>query len=134
MSDQGNKVRPARQVSIHKSNRGLAPTGESTPDLPKLVATACDAAHFAYEEFFCGRVRNLFTRKNYRLAVHRLLEGGRHLGLELHQIAPKHVGQYLHGLPHAAATRKVLVRKNDGSYNASDLQATTKATGGARGR
>ena len=76
-------------------------------DLPQLVSVAGNAARFAYEEFFHGRVRNPYTRRNYRHAVHRFLDWCRSRGLELHQIAPKDVGQYLDELSYSAATKKV---------------------------
>ncbi len=72
-----------------------------------MVVTAGDAARFAYEEFFFGRVRNPYTRRNYRHAVHRFLEWCQNHGLALHQIAPKHVGLYLDELSYSPATKKV---------------------------
>lgn len=76
-------------------------------DMPQLVSSAGRAAQFAYDEFFLGRIRNPYTRKNYRHAVHRFLDWcGRH-ELQLHQIAPKHVGLYLDEVPYAPSTKKV---------------------------
>jgi site-specific recombinase XerD len=79
----------------------------SAAGLPELVSSAGDAARFAYEEFFLGRIRNPYTRKNYLHAVHQFLGWCEHLGLELQQIAPKHVGLYLDQLPLSASTKKV---------------------------
>ncbi len=96
-----------RQFAIEPSDRAVVPATELATDLPQLVVAAGNAARFAYEEFFLGRIRNPYTRRNYRHAVHRFLEWCQSHGLELHQIAPKHVGLYLDELPHSAATKKV---------------------------
>lgn len=96
-----------RQFSIEPSDMAVVPATELATDLPQLVASAGNAARFAYEEFFHGRVRNPHTRRNYRHAVHRFLGWCQCRGLALHQIAPKDVGQYLDDLPHSAATKKV---------------------------
>ena len=83
-----------RQFVIEPSDRAVVPATELASDLPQLVVAAGNAARFAYEEFFLGRIRNPYTRRNYRHAVHRFLEWCQSHGLELHQIAPKHVGLY----------------------------------------
>lgn len=97
----------AKHVLIQSANATLAINPTTHESLPQLVATGGEAARFAYEEFFHGRVRNPYTRRNYRQAVHRFLEACRAAGLDLVQITPKHVGQYLDGLPYAASTKKV---------------------------
>src|SRR4051812_28911919 len=74
--------------------------------LPTLLSDAGPAARFAYEEFFFARLRNLHTRKAYRHAVHHFLSHCENLGLELTQITPRCVGQYLDQLPLAPSTKK----------------------------
>ncbi len=96
-----------RQFAIEPSDRAVVPATELATDLPQLVVAAGNAARFAYEEFFLGRIRNPYTRRNYRHAVHRFLEWCQNHGLALHQIAPKHVGLYLDGLSYSPATKKV---------------------------
>ena len=107
MSELRNDDEPTSQDLIIPNHSQVVAAADVPPDLPHLVATAGHAARFAYEEFFLGRIRNPYTRRNYRHAVHRFLEWCRNLGLELHQIAPKHVGQHLDELPYSAATKKV---------------------------
>lgn len=89
--------------------RRQAPATRSTAvsDAPQLVSSAGTAAQFAYDEFFLGRIRNPYTRKSYRHAVHRFLGWCGEHELELHQIAPKHVGLYLDEVPYAPSTKNV---------------------------
>ena len=86
---------PARQVLIESEQ------------LPALVADGGQAARFAYEEFFYGKLRNSHTRKAYKHAVERFLFWSQRLGLELTGIAPAHVGRYLDSLPFAVTTKKL---------------------------
>ena len=53
------------------------------------------AAHFAYQEFFHGKLRNPHTRVAYERAVRRFLAWCQDKGLELQQISPAAVGRYL---------------------------------------
>ena len=83
---------------------------EATPSigsLPELIRSAGEAAQFAYEEFLFGRIRNEHTRVAYEHAIRRFLVWCRTLGREIHEIAPKDVGQYLDGLVYAPATKKL---------------------------
>ncbi len=78
----------------------LVPAGENLPSslrnqLPDIVHRAGKAAVFAAEEFFFGRIRNEHTRQAYLRAVKRFLAWSEQLGVELQQITPKMVGQYL---------------------------------------
>jgi site-specific recombinase XerD len=66
--------------------------------LPALVERAGAAAMLAAEEFFHGKIRNPHTRRAYERAVRKFLAWCDELALELHTIAPKHVGEYLDGL------------------------------------
>ena len=63
--------------------------------LPALVRDAGKAAHFAYQEFFYGKLRNPHTRVAYERAVRRFLAWCQDKGLELQQISPAAVGRYL---------------------------------------
>ena len=63
--------------------------------LPGIVARAGQAAVFAAEEFFFGRIRNEHTRKAYFIAVKRFLTAMEKRGVELVAITPRDVGQYL---------------------------------------
>ena len=77
--------------------------------LPGIIARAGQAAVFASEEFFFGRLRNPHTRAAYLHAVEKFLAWAEGRGLELINIAPKDVGQYFDGLREqnsSIATRK----------------------------
>lgn len=77
--------------------------------LPAILANAGQAAVFAAEEFFFGRIRNEHTRAAYLRAVKLFLAWCEEQGLELIRIAPKDVGQYLDRLRKkntSVATRK----------------------------
>ncbi|HEY6271724.1 MAG TPA: tyrosine-type recombinase/integrase [Terriglobales bacterium] len=77
--------------------------------LPEILARAGQAAVFAADEFFYGRLRNEQTRSAYLVAVKRFLTWGEERGLELVRITPKDVGQYFDGLRKenvSIATRK----------------------------
>ncbi len=80
---------------------------EMSSGLPRLVTHAGNAASFAYEEFCFGKVRNPHTRRAYQSAVDRFLDWCGSHNLELHQIAPKHVGQYLDRMAVGPTTKKL---------------------------
>ena len=67
----------------------------SVPSCPPLIANAGQAAWFAWEEFFYGKLRNEHTRRAYRRAIEQFLGWCEGRGLELHRIAPRDVGWYL---------------------------------------
>ncbi len=100
---------PSKQLNepLVKLSEAPVPSVDPVIDLPELMAAAGNAAKFAYEEFFVGRIRNPHTRRNYQHAVHSFLSWCQARSLHLHQIAPKHVGMYLDELPHSASTKKV---------------------------
>ena len=94
-------------------NGALIPTGENLPsiarELPAILTHAGQAAVFAADEFFFGRIRNPHTRAAYLHAVRLFLAWAEARGLELIKIAPKDVGQYFDGLRKkdlSVATRK----------------------------
>ena len=76
------------------------------PPCPPLVASAGEAAWFAWEEFFYGKLRNQHTRRAYRRAVEQFLGWCERRGLELHRIAPRDVGWYLDQHPGSPSTKK----------------------------
>ena len=65
---------------------------------PSILARAGQAARFATEEFFFGRIRNEHTRAAYLVAIKRFLTWTETQGLELRGIAPSDVGHYIDGL------------------------------------
>lgn len=80
---------------------------------PAIVAEAGDAARFAYAEFFQAELDNEHTHRAYRRAVNRFLDWCDACGLELHRIAPAHVGEYVRTLttePRRTRAGKVLVK------------------------
>lgn len=93
---------------------GLVPASQthlaSLPSqFPEILRRAGTAAIFATDEFFYGRIRNEHTRSAYLITVKRFLAWADARGLELRQIAPKDVGQYIDGLRNentSVATRK----------------------------
>ncbi|MGE3779218.1 MAG: tyrosine-type recombinase/integrase, partial [Pirellulaceae bacterium] len=62
---------------------------------------------FAWEEFFRGEIRNVYTRRNYLHAVRRVLAWTDAGGIELPRIAPAHVGAYLDESTLSAPTKKL---------------------------
>jgi site-specific recombinase XerD len=77
--------------------------------LPAILERAGKAAIFAAEEFFYGRIRNEHTRAAYLIAVRRFLSWAAKRHIELLQITPRDVGQYIDGLRKentSVATRK----------------------------
>ena len=81
----------------------LVPADPSLPSsirsqLPAILARGGKAAVFAAEEFFFGRIRNEHTRAAYMGVVRRFLAWAERCGLELGQISPRNVGDYLDGL------------------------------------
>jgi integrase/recombinase XerD len=96
------------------SQTDLVPAGRNLlssfpSQLPLILSRAGQAAVFATEEFFFGRIRNEHTRSTYLIAVKRFLAWAEARGLELQQIAPKDVGIYIDGLRNgntSVSTRK----------------------------
>jgi len=100
--------------ALSSSPGDLVPAGSSLPysirsQLPAILARGGKSAVFATEEFFFGRIRNAHTRAAYMTAVKRFLTWAERHGLELRDIAPRDVGEYLDGLRDentSVATRK----------------------------
>ena len=75
--------------------------------LPSLVERAGGAARFAWDEFFYAEHHNLHTQRAYMRAVRRFLVWCEEQGVELPQIKPGMVGQYVVGLGGSAAKRNL---------------------------
>lgn len=80
---------------------------EPETNAPALVIRQGPAARFAWEEFFHGEIRNANTRRNYLHAARRLIAWLDARGIELHQVAPAHVGRYIDEHPGSAPTKKL---------------------------
>jgi integrase/recombinase XerD len=80
---------------------------ESARQVPAWVAEAGDAARFAFEEFFYGRIRNPHTRKAYLHALRRFAQWCELHGIDLVRVTPGQVGRYLDQLAVAVPTRKL---------------------------
>jgi integrase/recombinase XerD len=83
-------------------DRSVAPV-----DVPKLIADAGAAAAFAWEEFFLGKIRNIYTRRAYLHAVRGFLRWADERQVELARITPGMVGQYFDQLPGSTPTKKL---------------------------
>jgi len=75
--------------------------------LPVLVEHAGPAARFAWDEFFYAEHHNPHTQKAYMAAVKRFLSWCEGQGVELPDVTPGMVGQYLVGLGGSAAKRNL---------------------------
>ena len=73
--------------------RDLVPATENR--LPEIITRAGKSAIFAADEFFFGRIRNEHTRRAYFSAIKRFLASVEARRLELVEITPKDVGEYL---------------------------------------
>lgn len=82
---------------------------ESTNEiaLPVLVERAGAAARFVWGEFFYAEHHNPHTQKAYLRAVRRFLEWVEAKGVELAQVTPGMVGQYLVALGGSASKRNM---------------------------
>jgi len=87
-------------VAVHRS-------GEVTLAAPSMVTSAGEAAGFAWEEFFLGKVRNPHTRMAYRRAVSRFLAWCEPQGMEMARITPGMVGRYFDELAVSIPSKKL---------------------------
>jgi site-specific recombinase XerD len=91
---------------------GIVPASENVltiqdSSLPLIITREGQAAIFAAEEFFYGKIRNAHTRRAYLHAVKQFLALCERRGLDLRRIAPRDVGQYFDELRHLSVpTRK----------------------------
>jgi site-specific recombinase XerD len=65
---------------------------------PAIVLAAGANARFAYDEFFGAEIENDHTRRAYRKAVHRFLAHCDARGINLREISPAVVGEYIRTL------------------------------------
>ena len=75
--------------------------------LPKSIIDAGQAARFAWEEFFIGKLPNLYTRCAYLHAVRSFLAWSASKEIELVGIEPGHVGGYFNQLKRSIPTKKL---------------------------
>ncbi len=75
-------------------------------EIPAIVAEAGNAARFAWEEFFYGRLRNAHTRRAYHRAVKGFMAWCEDRSLKLAVISPADVGHYLDSLSLATSSKK----------------------------
>jgi integrase/recombinase XerD len=80
---------------------------QRTSETPAWVAQAGEAARFAFEEFFYGRIRNPHTRKAYLHALRAFSAWCMAQEIDLVQVTPGQVGRYLDSLAVAVPTRKL---------------------------
>lgn len=73
--------------------------------LPALVEQAGPAARFVWDEFFYAEHHNPHTQRDYMRAIRRFLAWAEGRGVELPQITPGMVGQYLVGIGGSASNR-----------------------------
>jgi integrase/recombinase XerD len=70
----------------------------TTPQTPTLVERAGNGARFAFDEFLSG-INSPHTARAYASAVGRFLAHAHRSGLELHQILPGFIADYIRTLP-----------------------------------
>lgn len=75
-------------------------------DIPRIVTDAGNAARFAWEEFFFGKIRSQHTRRAYHRAVKNFLAWCEERSLPLTAISPADVGVHLDELELAPASKK----------------------------
>lgn len=77
--------------------------------VPDIVLRAGSNAKFAWEEFFYGRIRSEHTRRAYYRAVTNFLVWVEEQGMDLQNISPAGVGQYMSRLEVATASKKQIL-------------------------
>ena len=87
--------------AIGRNNRDIA-----LPPLASIVQ-AGPAAAFAWDEFFVGQIRNVYTRRAYLHAVRRFLSWCEGQTLELGRITPGMVGRYFDAHPGSIPSKKL---------------------------
>ena len=94
-----------RWLPATTATRELA--AQRASEAPAWISQAGDAARFAFEEFFYGRIRNSHTRKAYLHALRVFSAWCTTQEIDLVQVTPGQVGRYLDSLAVAVPTRKV---------------------------
>ena len=82
-------------------------TSSEAEDLPAQIRRGDAATRFAWDEFMHAKIRNPYTRRNYKFAVSRFLAWCDDRDVPLSRIAPRDVGVYLDNLAYAPATKKL---------------------------
>lgn len=80
--------------------------GVGRREMPAMIADAGKPARFAYEEFFYGKLRNPHTRRAYQFAVNRFLTWCDERGIELANVTPALVGEYIDQNRASVSTKK----------------------------
>lgn len=75
--------------------------------IPKAISDAGNGARFAWEEFFLGKLRNVYTRRAYLHAVRHFLAWVELRHVELPRITPGMVGQYFDELAVSTPSKKL---------------------------
>ncbi len=74
--------------------------------VPAIVERAGSGAKFAWDEFFFAKVRSPHTRRAYLRSINRFLTWCDKRGLELKQVSPADVGQFMDALELAVSSKK----------------------------
>lgn len=82
----------------------VSPTCATT--VPAMVRRAGNGAKFAWNEFFFAKVRSPHTRRAYLRSINRFLAWCDERSLELNQISPADVGQFMDSLDLAVSSKK----------------------------
>ncbi len=86
--------------------RGTSVSTTCASSIPAIVERAGSSAKFAWDEFFFAKVRSAHTRRAYLRSVKRFLAWCEERGIELKQVSPADVGQFMDSLNLAVASKK----------------------------
>ena len=75
--------------------------------MPQLIQVGGGAAHYAWEEYFLGHIRNQHTRKAYEYAVRRFMTWANPQIKHLTEITPGMVAKFIDDIPGKIPTRKL---------------------------
>jgi integrase/recombinase XerD len=84
----------------------LLPAQIITP-MPSLIKASGSSAHFAWDEFFLGHIRNDHTRLAYERAVRRFMTWASPQIQHLTEITPGMVAAFIKSIPGKVPTRKL---------------------------
>lgn len=88
------------------AGRGMSVSTTCASSIPAIVDRAGTGAKFAWDEFFFAKVRSPHTRRSYLRSINRFLAWCDDRGIELKQVAPADVGQFMDSLNLAVASKK----------------------------
>ncbi|HEX3149498.1 MAG TPA: site-specific integrase [Gemmataceae bacterium] len=89
---------------------------------PSSLALLGPAAHFAWDEFFIGGIRNRHTRTVYGRSVRNFLKWAEREGVAVEKITPGMVGSYLDQLSASPPTKKLILAALRGFFDALVLR------------